>query len=285
MDGQRRVNQQVKSVVKRRNPNFRPDVNPTIRRAMRGAAVAIMAFSWAHGASLSGDAGGSGDPFRNWQGKLAGLAGLAADNIEISGVEHHEPAQVLAAIGVKPGTSLVGFDAETARRQLSKLDWVESAGVQRMFPNQLVINLVERQAFAIWQNDGTFGVIDKLGTPMSGISPSSFKDLPLVTGAGANTAVSQLVNQLEATPDLKARIRAAARVGGRRWTLYLDNGVKIALPELNVENALAKVADLDKSQGLLSKGITQLDLRVADEMVVALAVDESTAAVKEKPAR
>jgi cell division protein FtsQ len=117
---------------------------------------------------------------------------------------------------------------------------------------------------------------------MSGISPSGFKGLPLVTGAGANMAVAELVNQLEATPDLKAKVRAAARVGGRRWTLYLDNGVKIALPELNVQDALVKVADLDKSQGLLSKGITQLDLRVADEIVVALAVVEPAAAAKVK---
>lgn len=272
MDGQRRINQQVSSMAKRSNPNFRPDLSPTLRRTMRGAAVAALAFSLIHGMSISGDVDGSGNPFRNWQGKFAGLAGMAADNIEISGVEHHDPAQILAAIGVKPGASLVGFDAETARRQLSKLDWVESAGVQRMFPNQLVIDLVERQAFAIWQNDGNFGVIDKLGTPMSGMSPSSFTGLPLVTGVGANIAVAELVNQLEATPDLKARVRAAARVGGRRWTLYLDNGVKIALPEMNVPDALAKVADLDKTQGLLSKGITQLDFRVAGEMVVALAV-------------
>ena len=282
MDGQRRVNQQMKPVTQRSNKNFRPDINPAIRRSVRAAALVVLVASITHGLSISGDADGSGNPIRNWQGKLAGFAGLAADNIQMSGLDNHNPAQVLAAIGVRPGASLVGFDAETARNRLSKLDWVESAGVQRMFPNQLVINLVERQAFAIWQNDGNFGVVDKAGTPMSGISPSSFKNLPLVTGVGANTAVAELVNQLEATPALKAKVRAAARVGGRRWTLYLDNGVKIALPELNVPEALAKVADLDKSQGLLSKGITQLDLRVADEMVVALAVIEDTVAVKIK---
>ncbi len=269
----------------RRNPNFRPDIGIGLRQATRVGALALLGLSVIHGLSLSGDADGSGNPFRNWQGKLSEMVGLAADNIQITGVEHHDPAQVLAAISVRPGASLVGFDAETARRQLAKLDWVESAGVQRQFPNQLIINVVERQAFAIWQNDGNFGVIDKSGTPMSGISPKSFKSLPLVTGAGANTAVAELVNQLEATPDLKAKVRAAARVGGRRWTLYLDNGVKIALPEANVPEALARADELDKSQGLLSKGITQLDLRLADEMVVALAVVEQPDTAKAKAAQ
>jgi cell division protein FtsQ len=272
MDGQRRVDQQMKPQASRSNPNFRPDISPGIRRSARAGALAMLLVSLVHGLAVSGGLEGSDNPLRNWQGKLAGFAGLAADNIEISGLTNHDPAQVLSAIGVKPGSSLVGFDAETARRQLSKLDWIESAGVQRVFPNQLVVDVFERQAFAVWQNDGKFDVIDRSGTTMSGISPSSFKHLPLVTGAGANLAVGELVNQLEATPDLQAKVRAAARVGGRRWTLYLDNGVKIALPELNVQEALKKVADLDKSQGLLSKGITQLDLRVANELVVALAV-------------
>jgi cell division protein FtsQ len=87
---------------------------------------------------------------------------------------------------------------------------------------------------------------------------------------------------MEATPDLRAKVRAAARVGQRRWTLYLDNGVKIALPENNVQEALARVSALDQSQGLLSKGITQLDLRVANETVVALAVIEQVPTDKGK---
>ena len=244
MDGQRRVDQQMKKQVPRNNPNFRPDISTGIRRTVRAGALAILAVSLIHGLSVSGELEGSDNPFRNWQGKLAGFAGLAADNIEMSGLTNHAPVQVLSAIGVKPGASLVGFDAETARHQLSKLDWIESAGVQRVFPNQLVIDIVERQAFAIWQNDGRFGVIDKQGTLMTGISATSFKHLPLVTGVGANTEVAELVNQLEATPELQAKVRAAARVGGRRWTLYLDNGVKIALPQMNVAQALAKVADL-----------------------------------------
>jgi cell division protein FtsQ len=282
MDGQRRVTRQVKHMQQSHNPHFKPDISLTFRRTARLGALLVMAFALGHGISVSGQVEGASNPFRNWQGKLAGLVGLAADNIQIAGIEHHDAKQVLSAIAVKPGGSLVGFDAETARRQLAKLDWIENAAVERVFPNQLIINLVERQAFAIWQNDGNFAVVDKSGTVMTGVSPSSYKGLPLVTGAGANLVVADLVNQMEATPDLRAKVRAAARVGQRRWTLYLDNGVKIALPETHVQEALAKVAALDQSQGLLSKGITQLDLRVANEMVVALAVIEQGPADKGK---
>jgi cell division protein FtsQ len=92
----------------------------------------------------------------------------------------------------------------------------------------------------------------------------------LVTGEGAQTAISELVNQLEAHPQLKSRVLAAARVGQRRWTLHLDNGVAIALPEKDIGAALAKVDELDQRHELLSKGIKGIDLRIAGRVTVAV---------------
>ncbi len=67
------------------------------------------------------------------------------------------------------------------------------------------------------------------------------------------------------------KVQAAARVGERRWTLYLDNGVKIDLPEEDVDAALRRVAELDATQNILSKGIREIDLRTNDRIVIALA--------------
>ena len=265
------------------NPNFRPDVSLALRRLVRTLAVAAFAICLMHGMTATGGLQEAGAPLRNWQGKLAGFVGLSAERIQITGLQNQAPDQVLAAIGVKPGGSLVGFDAQAARRKLASLDWVESASVERIFPNELAISLTERQAFAIWQNEGSFSVIDKSGAVMGGLSASSFPGLPLVTGEGANLAVADLVNQLEATPALKAKVRASARVGQRRWTLYLDNGVKVVLPEGSIAQALAKAAELDQTQALLSKGITQLDLRQPDEVVIALAMVVETPAATGKP--
>lgn len=269
MDGQRRVARQMMAQA-----FSRLERRLTARSArvfVRGFAVLLLGASMLGGA-IRGDAFTyPGSPFLNFNGRVASVFGLAADRINISGLQHHDPADVLSHIGVKPGGSLVGFDADEARILLEALDWVADASVRRSFPNRLDVALNEREPFAIWQNAGSYAVIDREGTVMSGLNPLPLRHLPLVTGAGANVAARDYVNQMEAMPGLRQKVQAAARVGGRRWTLYLDNGVKIALPELDVEAALKRVAELDATQNILSKGIREIDLRSKDRIVVALA--------------
>ena len=270
MDGQRRVSRSVRrgpppSTLVQRLTSLK------VRMAMRAGAVLFLGAAIIHGGNVGGSFEYPGSPFMNVSGKFAGLFGLAAKDISISGLAHHEPSVVLQHIGVKPGGSLVGFDADEARILLESLDWVADATVQRMFPNKLDIALNEREPFAIWQMDGTYQVIDREGVPMSGLNPASLSSLPLVTGRGANAGVVEYVNHMEAFPDLMIKVQAAARVGERRWTLYLDNGVKIALPETGIDTALQRVAKLDAEQNLLSKGIREIDLRLPDRIVVAVA--------------
>lgn len=267
MDGQRRLSRQVKV----RAHALSRDVPVALRAAVRAGGVLLIGFAIMHGLLQGGHLTYNGSPWLKLPGKLAGLIGLAADDISIAGIEHHDPAQVLAVIGVRPGGSLVGFDAVGARRKLEALPWVQSATVQREFPNQLQLSLVEAQPFAVWQHNGTYAVIDREGNLMGPMDEESLKRLPLITGEGANTAAAEIINQLEATPDLKMKVFAVARVGQRRWTLYLDNGVKVALPEQGVPDALQRVARLDRQGNILSRGIRELDLRVPGETLVALA--------------
>ena len=241
------------------------------RVAARISALALLGLAIGRGLILGGHLDYEESPWPKLPGLVAGLAGYAADDIRIDGLTNHEPGTLLAAIGVTPGGSLIGFDASLARRTLEHLDWVREASVQRIYPNRLEVSVIERQPFAIWQRGQSYYAIDSTGVAMSGIPSARLVSLPLVTGDGAQEAAAELINQLEVTPGIRSHFRAAARVGMRRWTLYLDNGVTILLPERGWERALATVEDLNGNQQLLAKGIVSIDLRLADRIAVAVA--------------
>ncbi len=237
----------------------------------RSSAVVFLGAAIVHGLMLGGQLDYEGSPWTRIPDKLASLVGLAADDIRISGLTHHDPELLMRALDIKPGGSLLGFDAGQARRMLEGMDWVASASVQRKFPNMLEVSVIEREAVAIWQRDGSYYLIDNAGVAMGGLDILGKSHFLLVTGEGANLGAAELINHIEVYPDLKMKVRAAAMVGKRRWTLYLDTGVKIALPETGVPEALAKVSALNASQNILAKGITELDMRIAGQATVSIA--------------
>lgn len=258
--------------VRRRRPNWMDRLASfRYRLAMRASALLVLGAVIASGLVRGGYLDYDGSRWLLLPGQAASLVGLAAQDISITGLEHHEPDMLLAAIGVQPGGSLIGFDAGHARRILEGLDWVEAAKVQRLFPNQLAIEVKEREPFAIWQRGEAYYVIDRSGSAMSGLAASELVRLPLVTGEGANTAAADLINQLAAYPDIMLQVKAAARVGKRRWTLYLDSGITVQLPEKDWQEALRVADDLNRSQQILSRGIRSLDLRLAGRVIVEVA--------------
>ncbi|SRR5687767_14373157 len=201
-------------------------------------------------------------------GRIAPVFGYSAQTIRISGLKRQSPDKVLAALGIEPGSALFGFDANMAGELLQNIDWVERAKVRTVFPNILEIDIVEREPFALWQRDGRYYVIDRTGAAMSLAATAYGSKLPLVSGPGAQTAAYELFNQLESHSALREKVKAAARVGSRRWTLYFKNNVKVALPENGIENALEWIERADREYGLLSKGIVSVDLRLEDRVVI-----------------
>ncbi len=269
MDGQRRISRSLR-VLRRRCAAWLSRTNPSqrLRGWARGSAVGMLTVTVAYGLVQGGHIDSpNGSPFRlkDW---LAGRAGYAAEDIAITGLTYHRPEHVLQAIGVKPGDSLLGFEAQDARVKLENRSWIASAEVQRLYPNMLKINVTERVPFAIWRQKEGFTVIDREGVAMRDADFSRLRHLPLITGEGANREAAALLDALTQVPDLLIRVKGSARVSDRRWTLYLDNGVKVLLPEDKIDRALTIVSQLDASEKILSKAIASVDLRIPDQIVV-----------------
>jgi cell division protein FtsQ len=239
-------------------------VRALTRISALGFLIAVIGYGLARGEHLDS----IDTPDHSLLGRIAPILGYSAQTIRISGLERRTPETVLAAMGIEPGSPLFGFDAEQARNLLQNIDWVEKAAIRLVFPNTLEIEITEREPFAIWQRDGRYFVIDRTGVAMGGDVKKYAGILPLVTGAGAQLAAYDLFNQLASHRELGAKVKAAARVGSRRWNLYFANNVAVALPEERVDVALEWIERADRDYRLLSRGIVSVDLRLSGRAVI-----------------
>lgn len=201
-------------------------------------------------------------------------AGLTVQEIFVEGRDETPAAQVLAALGVKRGAPILGFDPARAKEELERLPWVREASVERRLPDTIHVRIAERRPLALWQRNGQLALIDRDGVEIRGIDPARFAHLPVLVGEDAPAHAAQLLALLATEPDLEKRVTAAVRVSGRRWNLRLDTGtgtsVDVQLPESNFGAAWARLAELDRTNNLLDRSVAAIDMRLPDRLVVRL---------------
>jgi cell division protein FtsQ len=215
-------------------------------------------------------------------GAAVGEAGFTVSGYQIVGINHMKRSVIDEVVNAeldraaevagsdKAPQALV--DVAGIRQRLLEFGWIKDARVSRRLPDTLVIDIVERVPAALWQNQGRLALIDSEGAVLDRVPVDEMPDLPLLIGPGANGEEQQLGRLMAAVPMLKPQLASATWVGGRRWDLNFQSGETIALPEGEdaAKAALAKFARLDKSSGLLGRGIVRFDLRIPGKMIVRL---------------
>lgn len=205
-------------------------------------------------------------------GEAIGEAGFQVKSVDIQGLKNMDPKPVYAIALSEKTTAMPLVDVAAIRERLLDFGWIKDARVSRRFPDTLVIDVVERTPAALWQDDNRLSLIDAEGVVLDRVQVSNMPDLPLLIGKGANAQAVPLEQLLSKVPALKAQMVSATWVGQRRWDLAVQSGEVIALPEgpAAAEAALTKFAKLDKSTGLLGRGILRFDLRIPGKMTVRL---------------
>ncbi len=208
---------------------------------------------------------------------IANSAGFRITAVAINGRKQLTQDEVLAIGGVNGRSSLLFLDAEAVRDRLKANPWIAEATVLKLYPGQLQIDIVERSAFALWQQDGRLSVISDDGAVLEPYLSRRFISLPLVVGKGAETRARDFLALLARYPQVHALTKAAIFVGERRWNLRLKDGLDIRLPENDVGNALAALSTLDKEDRLFSRDIVAVDMRLPDRLAVQLSDDAAKA--------
>lgn len=192
--------------------------------------------------------------------------GWSIAQVDVTGHRHTSDAAILDTLDLANARTLLRFDSAAARERIEQLPWIETAAIQRVFPDRLSISVTERAPIARWKRGDREVLIDKTGRALTATRAGSVPHLPLVTGEEAASTAAELLAVIEAFPALHQRLQFAERVDGRRWLLRLEGGPLVQLPTDGVPDAVARL--MTSGWERWSEAETAVvDLRVVDHMV------------------
>ena len=244
--------------------------------ALKGAAglAGLLVLASVIGLIGSGWAGRKLDASAESLGRATAAFGLSVDEVFVEGRMRTSPERLLAAVGVARGDPIFGFDPQAAKSRIEALTWVRQVTVERRLPSVIFLRVEERHPIALWQVEGQMAVIDETGAVIAGARPEDYAGLTLVVGPDAPTHAAGLLRLLDGEPELRRRVVAAVRVGGRRWNLRFHGGTDVRLPETGAAEAWAQFARIERQHGVLQRDVDSIDLRLPDRLVVRTAPEE-----------
>ncbi len=196
-------------------------------------------------------------------GEGLGNAGFTMRRVEIKGAARVSRLAIYNVAFDQPSMALAMIDLEATRERLLQFGWIREARVSRRWPDTLVVDVIERQPAAIWQNGGRLSIVDGEGVVLEPVRVEAMPELPLVIGDAANRQIGALGTLLDRAPRLRPLISGASWVGQRRWDLRFGGGELLMLPEGEeaAARAIQRFALMDQQDPLLGRGFVRIDMR------------------------
>jgi cell division protein FtsQ len=247
---------------------------PLDRPPPLGLEIALTLAVLLGAAALGAARGGQLEAFVATHGSLSDVVartlGFGVDVVTVSGATHMSESRILSIAGISSKNSLPFFDVAAARARLEADPLVKQASVRKLYPDQIVVEIVERTPYGVWQKDGQVRAIAADGAAIDEVQDGRYADLPFVVGEGANTRVREYTALLDAMDELKPRVEAGVLVGERSWSLKLKSGIEIKLPEVDPQAAIATLLRLHRQTRILDRDVLALDLRAPGRVFARL---------------
>ena len=198
---------------------------------------------------------------------------LDVDHIAVSGGSIVTPAQAMAGAGLRSGQPMVSVDTAAAERRLRRLPWVDTAVVERAFPNTVRILLTERVAVAAAARPAGGWVLLDRGGRVLAEQPDSTVNLPQVIGAGGTPAPGEnldtarpALDVVAALPETVRREIQSVNLDGEAVTLHMGRREIRIGPPTQLAAKVAALGVLLERVG--SRSVAVLDVRVPQAPVV-----------------
>ncbi len=193
--------------------------------------------------------------------------GFVVDRVDVMGEGRLRESDIRKALGVRPGDFLFDLDLEAAQNRVENINWVERAIVRRLWPDRIVVQIIERKPYALWQKDGNVYLVDNNGLEITLADAANYPDLPLIVGADAPNNYVSVQEILSGYPDFNERLYAMVHHNTGRWDLIMHDGdLRVQLPTGDIRPALDTLLSLHDRSSILDREIAAIDLRLPDRI-------------------
>jgi len=190
-------------------------------------------------------------------------------DIRINGTEKTNPDE-LRQILTPNLNNLISFDKDHAKSLLEQVGWVKRVNIKKIYPNTLIINIIETDPFAIYYDNQNNYLIDIDGQIISSNPDINvYKNLLIVRGEDAKTKLNEIIKEINIYfPDVRNRINELEFIEKRRWNLFLSGNLLIKLPDTDVKESLNNLKKLFEDKQVLESNIIEVDLRIKGRAVI-----------------
>lgn len=193
--------------------------------------------------------------------------GFVIERVDVMGEGRLSEGDVRRALGIYGGDYLFGVDMKEAQQRVESLSWVDRAVVRRLWPDRIVVQIIERQPYALWQHEGEVKVVDLEGGAITDAKVADFTHLKLFVGERAGEQATSLQSMMRDFPNIASRVKSYVNVSDRRWDLVLDQGaLRVMLPEQNMRRALQNLQKLQNEAQVLDRTVETIDMRLNDRL-------------------
>ena len=191
---------------------------------------------------------------------------LGVDDVEVTGTQRLQPAQVVEAVAVATGTPLARVDTGAVEDRVRRLAPVADVAVRRTWPGTLTVEVTERTPAAGVQKDGVVTLVDADGVPFATerALPEGVVRLQVdAPGPDDPSTVAALQVHAALPPELRSKVGIVRAGSPSAVVLLLADGRQViwGRPGETATKAAAALA-------LLTKPGTVYDVSAGDVVVV-----------------
>ena len=201
--------------------------------------------------------------------------GFTIERVDVMGEGRLREEDVRRALDVYAGDYLFGIDMDGAQKRVESLSWVDRAVVRRLWPDRIVVQIIERQPYALWQHEGEVKVVDVKGTAITDANAAQFAQLTLFVGEHAAEQAAHIHQMMGEFPGIAPRVESFVNVSNSRWDMVLDGGaIRVKLPEQDMRKALRQLQTLQAQTQILDRTVETIDLRLTDRLTLTPSMPE-----------